>query len=443
MAEINSLPRARIVAPIEQPDEMSWKSLFCSPSESLLAAARLAGSYIRRGGKLPVLVVVVAVFLFAAVMYGEDMRSLAEYSWWRYRALYPADYIADDVSVPATCDLSDGDWVFDDSYPTYQESSCEFLSKQVSCLQNGRPESKYQKWRWQPKNCSLPRFDARRMLEWLRGKRMLFVGDSINRNQWESMVCLMQTAVPRGRRSRIVDGSLLIFPIKEYRTSIEFYWAPFLVASNSDAPEFHSIPVRIIDPDAVEKHAAHWKGADVLVFNSYIWWMNDPQMKVLRPGAGNWTEHDEIGREEAYERALRTVFHWVDRSLNPNSSAVFFMSRSTDWGKSDGIKCAKETEPIQNMTGVPIASKMWEVARKVAGSTARVPVTFLDITAMSARRKDAHASVYTMRQGKLLSPEQKADPAKFADCIHWCVPGLPDTWNQLLYARLLSRRPPQ
>ncbi|KAG6515973.1 hypothetical protein ZIOFF_026419 [Zingiber officinale] len=253
---------------------MSWKSLFCSPLESLLAAARLAGSYIRRGGKLPVLVVVVAVFLFAAVMYGEDMRSLAE-------ALYPADYIADDVSVPATCDLSDGDWVFDDSYPTYRESSCEFLSKQVSCLQNGRPESKYQKWRWQPKNCSLPRFDARRMLEWLRGKRMLFVGDSINRNQWESMVCLMQTAVPRGRRSRIVDGSLLIFPIKEYRASIEFYWAPFLVASNSDAPEFHSIPVRIIDPDAVEKHAAHWKGADVLVFNSYIWWMNDPQMKVL------------------------------------------------------------------------------------------------------------------------------------------------------------------
>ncbi|XP_042380403.1 protein trichome birefringence-like 28 [Zingiber officinale] len=442
---------------------MSWKSLFCSPLESLLAAARLAGSYIRRGGKLPVLVVVVAVFLFAAVMYARlnclagranptgptQIDGSTEYSWWRYRALYPADYIADDVSVPATCDLSDGDWVFDDSYPTYRESSCEFLSKQVSCLQNGRPESKYQKWRWQPKNCSLPRFDARRMLEWLRGKRMLFVGDSINRNQWESMVCLMQTAVPRGRRSRIVDGSLLIFPIKEYRASIEFYWAPFLVASNSDAPEFHSIPVRIIDPDAVEKHAAHWKGADVLVFNSYIWWMNDPQMKVLRPGAGNWTEHDEIGREEAYERALRTVFHWVDRSLNPNSSAVFFMSRSpahdrsTDWGKSDGIKCAKETEPIQNMTGVPIASKMWEVARKVAGSTARVPVTFLDITAMSAWRKDAHASVYTMRQGKLLSPEQKADPAKFADCIHWCVPGLPDTWNQLLYARLLSRRPPQ
>ncbi|XP_074588041.1 protein trichome birefringence-like 28 [Curcuma longa] len=430
---------------------MSWKSLFRPPPELSITAAKLAGSYLRKGGKLPVLVVVVSVFVFAAVMYGEDMRSLAEYSWWRYKAVYAADYIPGEVSVPETCDLSDGDWVFDESYPPYREDRCEFLSKQVSCLQNGRPDSKYQKWRWQPKNCSLPRFDARRMLEWLRGKRMLFIGDSINRNQWESMVCLMQMVVPRGRRSRIVDGSRLIFPIKEYSASIEFYWAPFLVESNSDAPEFHSIPVRIINPDTVEKHAVHWKGADVLVFNSYIWWMNDPQMKVLRPGGKNWTEHDEVGREEAYERVLRTVFDWVDQSLNPNTSSVFFMSMSPlhgsgmDWGNPDGIKCAKETEPIWNMTGVHVGTDMnlWALARKVTGSTVRVPVTFIDITAMSERRKDAHTSVYTMQQGKMLAPEQKADPAKFADCIHWCVPGLADTWNQLLYAELLSGRPRQ
>ncbi|KAG6491579.1 protein trichome birefringence-like 28 [Zingiber officinale] len=417
----------------------------------LAAVAKLAGFYLRKGGKLPILIVAVAVFLLAAVLYGEDMRSLAEYSWWRYKALYETDYAPGDPFVPEACDLSDGDWVFDQDYPPYREGDCEFLSKQVSCLQNGRPDTLYQKWRWQPKNCSLPRFDARRMLEWLRGRRMVFVGDSINRNQWESMVCLMQTVVPRGRRSRIVDGSRIIFPIKEYHASIEFYWAPFLVESNSDEPEFHSIPVRVINPDSVEKHAAHWKGADVLVFNSYIWWMNDPRMKVLRPGAKNWTEHQEIGRREAYERVLRTVFDWVDRNLDPNSSSVFFMSmsplhgRSMDWGNPDGVKCAKEREPIRNMSGVHIGTEMglWALARKAAASTARVPVTFVDITAMSERRKDAHTSVFTMQQGKVLTPEQKAEPAKFADCLHWCVPGLPDTWNQLIYARFLSGRRPQ
>lgn len=33
------------------------------------------------------------------------------------------------------------------------------------------------------------------MLEMLRGKRLAFAGDSLNRNQWESMMCLLREAV--------------------------------------------------------------------------------------------------------------------------------------------------------------------------------------------------------------------------------------------------------
>ena len=68
----------------------------------------------------------------------------------------------------------------------------------------------------------------------------------------------------------------------------------------------------------------------------------------------------------------------------------------------------------------------------------KINVTFLNITQLSEYRKDAHTTVFGERKGKLLTKEQRADPKNFADCIHWCLPGVPDTWNEILFAYLLQ-----
>lgn len=39
------------------------------------------------------------------------------------------------------------------------------------------------------------RLNASHMLELLRGKRLVFVGDSLNRNMWESLVCILRNSV--------------------------------------------------------------------------------------------------------------------------------------------------------------------------------------------------------------------------------------------------------
>lgn len=49
------------------------------------------------------------------------------------------------------------------------------------------------------------RFDGRVMLERLRGKRVVFVGDSLNRNMWESLVCALREAL--ADKSRVVEVS--------------------------------------------------------------------------------------------------------------------------------------------------------------------------------------------------------------------------------------------
>jgi hypothetical protein len=52
------------------------------------------------------------------------------------------------------------------------------------------------------------------LLEKLRGKRLAFVGDSLNRNQWVSMVCLIDTATPGLNKTVNSTGSLISFNVQ-------------------------------------------------------------------------------------------------------------------------------------------------------------------------------------------------------------------------------------
>lgn len=111
--------------------------------------------------------------------------------------------------------------------------------------------------------------------------------------------------------------------------------------------------------------------------------------------------------------------------------------RSQDWNNTKGIKCFNETKPVtkKKYWGSGSDKKMMSVVASVVGKM-KVPVTVLNITQLSEYRIDAHTSVYTETGGKMLTDEQKADPLHHADCIHWCLPGVPDTWNQMFLAYL-------
>lgn len=66
------------------------------------------------------------------------------------------------------------------------------------------------------------RFNGTTLLENLRGKRVIFVGDSVNKNQWISLLCLLETSVPLSERLKQWHGSLMTF-----RSSVSDYFILF------------------------------------------------------------------------------------------------------------------------------------------------------------------------------------------------------------------------
>ncbi|KAK6943433.1 PC-Esterase [Dillenia turbinata] len=351
------------------------------------------------------IVVVIAIVIFSRTGKNEEPLSMQD---------------ATRFSSEPSCNLFEGKWVYDnEAYPLYKEKDCSFMAEELAS-----------------------------MLQRLRNKRIVFVGDSLNKGQWISMICLIESSIPKELKSMQYDGSLFTFRASEYNASVQFYWAPLLVESNADNPMNYSLSERIVKVKAIEKHATHWTDADILVFNSYLWWRM-PYMKVLwgsfESGADGIYKEVEVPR--SYEMALNTWSNWLEFHINRTKTQLLWVSMSPtheageDWGLPGGQNCYKETEPIME-EGFQGRGSRTDMMRAVEATIAELKgrglnIQFLNITQLSEYRKDAHPAFY--REFKPpLTQLQLSNPRLNADCYHWCLPGVPDTWNELLYAYILS-----
>ncbi|KAL7210223.1 hypothetical protein ACSBR1_031730 [Camellia fascicularis] len=218
------------------------------------------------------------------------------------------------------CDVFEGDWVWDESYPLYQSRDCRFLDDGFRCSENGRPDLFYTKWRWQPKACDLPRGN---------------------------------------------------------------YFQ---------------------------------EGAEVKM-----------EMKI----------------DSAYRKSLDTVVDWIHCEVNSSKTQVLFRTyapvhfRGGDW--RSGGSCHLETLPELGSSLVP--PQTWarysifvDVLSAHSNTSNLQTLDILNVTIMTSQRKDGHSSLYYV-----------AGPAPLhrQDCSHWCLPGVPDAWNELLYALFLKHESAQ
>lgn len=89
------------------------------------------------------------------------------------------------------CNLFIGDWIPHPEGPVYTNDTCDWIEGHQNCMKNGRPDTAYLYWRWNPRDCELPQLNPGRFLELMRDKAWALIGDSISRNHVQSLICVL------------------------------------------------------------------------------------------------------------------------------------------------------------------------------------------------------------------------------------------------------------
>ncbi|CAO2834008.1 unnamed protein product [Amaranthus hypochondriacus] len=357
--------------------------------------------------------------------------------WFLFRDLKPNSLdqgfsISGPNDATGQCNVFDGKWVPHDGYPLYNASDCPFAEQGFNCLANGRNDKAYLKWRWKPKNCEIPSFDAEALLKYLRNKRVVFVGDSLTRTQWESFICMLMSGGVDKRFVYEINQNKISKEIRflnvrfdSYNFTVEFYRSTYLVWQTTPpkrAPKRVKSTLRLDKMDNVNEE---WINSDVLIFNTGHWWT---KTKLFETGT-----YFQVGTSlklgmpvsKALTKALETWASWVESKINHNKTHVFFRTfEASHWSGRNRNKCKVSRRPMLTTQGKdrsPVSDVILRVIKSMSA-----PVTALHVTPMGAYRSDAHVGTY-------------GDNPSVPDCSHWCLPGLPDMWNEIVFTYLLHK----
>ncbi|XVF61038.1 hypothetical protein PTKIN_Ptkin08bG0096300 [Pterospermum kingtungense] len=352
------------------------------------------------------------------------------------------NYAEELSSENADCNYAKGRWVADSRRPFYSGFGCKrWLSGMWACRLTQRTDFSFEGYRWQPKNCKISEFERSAFLRSMQDKTIAFVGDSLGRQQFQSMMCMAsggeqspevedaasEYGLVKPRGAKRPDGWVYRFP--DTNTTILYYWS----ASLSDL-----VPINSTDPASdVAMHLDRPPGFlrrffhrfDVLVLNTGHHWNRG------KLAANRWVMHVNGKPNESKELedlrnaknfTVHSIVRWLDAQLpsHPRLKAFFRTIsprhfRNGDWNTggtcNNSIPLTGGSEVLQD-----------ESSDKVVENAVRgTKVKILDITALSELRDEAHMSDSSIR------PTQGIN-----DCLHWCLPGVPDTWNELLIEQI-------
>ncbi|CAF2136854.1 unnamed protein product [Brassica napus] len=355
----------------------------------------------------------------------------------------------DDVSTSTpripnkACNYAKGKWVVDNHHrPLYSGSHCkQWLASMWACRLMQRTDFAFERLRWQPKDCSMEEFEGSKFLKRMQNKNLAFVGDSLGRQQFQSMMCMITGGKERpdvldvGPEFGFItpegggrpNGWAYRFP--ETNTTVLYHWSSTLCDIQ---------PLNISDP--LTEHAMHLDRPpaflrqylhkiSVLVMNTGHHWnrgkLNGNRWVMHLNGLPNANKKlAALGNAKNF--TIHSTVGWVSSQLprHPGLKA-FYRSLSPrhfvggEW--NTGGSCNNTTPMSIGKEVLQEESSDYSAGHAVKGTG----VKLLDITALSHIRDEGHISRFSLSASKGVQ-----------DCLHWCLPGVPDTWNEILFAMI-------
>ncbi|XP_020242748.1 protein trichome birefringence-like 12 isoform X2 [Asparagus officinalis] len=302
-------------------------------------------------------------------------------------------------------------------------------------------------WSWIPDGgCELPRVDPGAFLDSVRGRKIGFVGDSLNENFVVAFLCVLRSAdggAKRWKRKGAWRGGY--FPrfdvtVAYHRAVLLAKWQPVekLNLPDKDGLQgFHKVDVDV----PADEWVNITKFYDVLVFNTGHWWGLDkfPKEKPLVFYREGKPVVPALGILEGLQVVLESMVSYIEREV-PKSTLKFWRTQSPRHfygGEWDHNGSCLFTEPLKQQEldswfdprNKGVNKEAREVNLLILQALQGSRIRLLNLTHLSEFRADAHPAIWLGKKDAVTIWGQ--------DCMHWCLPGVPDTWVDILSAQIL------